>query len=236
MRRRDRRRRPGAPLRHRPLAHPGRGDVPALRLLPRLQPARGAVDDVPHPGGGRQRPAPGDVHRAHAGPRGGHPVQLHVRAARRDDGLLRQRACRPCRSRWRGARRRAACASSPSPRWPSRMSGEPDPARGRAAARRGGPGHRPVHATRRRDVSHRRARHAGRPGLHARRRGHRQLASRSAWRSCSRSAAPCRRSSRAPRSSEASAHGRSSTEPTPSTHGASPVPSTSNEEVTDARR
>ena len=39
VRGRDRGRRAGAPVRHRPLPHPGRGDVPALRLLPRLQPA-----------------------------------------------------------------------------------------------------------------------------------------------------------------------------------------------------
>ena len=38
------------PLRHRPLAHPGRGDVPALRLLPGLQPDRRALDDLPHAG------------------------------------------------------------------------------------------------------------------------------------------------------------------------------------------
>ena len=37
---------------------------------------------------GRQRPAPGDVHRAHGGPRRGHPLELPVRPERRDDGLL----------------------------------------------------------------------------------------------------------------------------------------------------
>ena len=46
----DRRRRARPPVRDRPLADPGRGDVPALRLVPGLQPDRRAVDDVPHPG------------------------------------------------------------------------------------------------------------------------------------------------------------------------------------------
>ena len=103
--RRDRRGRPGPPLRDRPLADPGRGDVPALRLVPGLQPDRRAVDDVPHPGRGRQRPAPGDVHRADARPGRGDPVELHVRPAGRDDRLLgRRHDRRPGRD---GARRAA---------------------------------------------------------------------------------------------------------------------------------
>ncbi len=88
----DRRGRPRPPVRHRPLADPGRGDVPALRVLPGVQPDRRAVHDVPHTGRGGQRTAPGDVHRARPGPRRGHPVQLPLRRPRRDDGLLRQRA------------------------------------------------------------------------------------------------------------------------------------------------
>ena len=90
--RRDRRRRARPPVRDRPLADPGRGDVPALRLVPRLQPDRRAVDDVPHAGGRRQRPAPGDVHRADARTGRGDPVELRVRPERRDDRLLGERA------------------------------------------------------------------------------------------------------------------------------------------------
>ncbi len=105
VRRRDRRRRPGPPVRHRPFADPGRGDVPALRVVPRLQPDRRAVDDVPHPGRRRERPAPGDVHRADPRPRRGDPVELQLRAARHPDGLLGQRPVgRPGRD---GARRPA---------------------------------------------------------------------------------------------------------------------------------
>ena len=70
--------RPRAPVRHRPLAHPGRGDVPALRVVSGVPPHGRAVDDVPHPGRGRQRPAAGDVHRAGARPGRGHPGQLHA--------------------------------------------------------------------------------------------------------------------------------------------------------------
>ena len=78
VRRGDRRRRPRPSVRDRPLADPGRGDVPPLRLVPRVQPDRRAVDDVPHPGRRGQRPAPGDVHRADARPGRGHPVELHT--------------------------------------------------------------------------------------------------------------------------------------------------------------
>ena len=73
VRRGHRRRRPRPPVRDRPLADPGRGDVPALRLVSRLQPDGRAVDDLPHPGGRGERPAPGDVHRARARAGRGHP-------------------------------------------------------------------------------------------------------------------------------------------------------------------
>ena len=67
----------------------GHSRIPVEEMFPRygsypgLQPDRRAVDDVPHPGRRRERPAPGDVHRADARPGRGHPRQLRVRAERR---------------------------------------------------------------------------------------------------------------------------------------------------------
>ena len=91
VRGRDRRRRARPPLRHRPLADPGRGDVPALRLVSGLPPDRRALDDLPHAGRRRERAAAGDVHRAGRGPRRDDPRQLRARAAGRDDRLQRGR-------------------------------------------------------------------------------------------------------------------------------------------------
>ena len=76
-------------------------------------------------------------------------VELHVRPARRDDRLLGRR---PHRRPGRDGPRRAArglrviAVTSVA----QSMSAEPDPAVGSAAARRGRPRHRPVHAARRR--------------------------------------------------------------------------------------
>ncbi len=78
----------------------GHSRIPVEEMFPRygsypgFNPDRGAFDDVPHAGGGRQRAAAGDVHRADARPGRGHPLELHVRPPRRDDGLLRRRAHR----------------------------------------------------------------------------------------------------------------------------------------------
>ena len=77
--RRHRVRRPRPPLRDGPLAHPGRGDVPALRLVSGVQPHRRAVDDVPYPGGRRERSAPGDGDRADARTGRGDPLELPFR-------------------------------------------------------------------------------------------------------------------------------------------------------------
>ena len=111
--RRDRRGRARPPLRHRPLPHPGRGDVPALRLLSRLPSDRGALDDLPHAGRRRERPAPGDVHRAGRRARRDDPRQLRARAAGRDDRLQRRRADRGADRDCASVRRREACRSSP---------------------------------------------------------------------------------------------------------------------------
>ena len=91
LRRRHRRGRARPRLRHRPLADPGRGAVPALRLVPGLPPDRRALDDQPHAGGGRERPAPGDVHRAGRGSGRGDPRQLRAGAAGRHDRLQPRR-------------------------------------------------------------------------------------------------------------------------------------------------
>ena len=229
--RRDRRRRPRPPVRDRPLAHPGRGDVPALRLVPGLQPDRRAVDDVPHPGRGRQRPAPGDVHRAHARPGRGHPVQLPVRARRRDDGVLGERPDgRARRDGARGAGPRAAGHRRDVGRAVHvRGAG----ARGRQPAARGGrPRHRPVHAPRRRP---RRPSTASTPRSAPARpsaRSPSSMPSRSGPPSSSWSAGRCHRSSPARARWARSGRGTCSTKPIESMRGGSPVRSTS-EEVGD---
>ena len=198
LRRRDRRRRARALLRHRPLAHPGRGAVPALRLVPRLRAARRAVDDVPHAGRRRERPAAGDGDRARRGLRGEHPRQLPPAPDRRRDGVQRGgttavpiemamafRAAGLARDRGdvgRALARRAGAALL-----------------GHAAARPRGRRARPVHA------AGRRARRGGRRRASARARRSRRSRSRTRSRcgrpSCSRSAARCRRCSRPRRSS-----------------------------------
>ena len=233
VRRRDRRRRAGPPVRHRALPDPGRGDVPPLRLVPRVQPHRGAVDDVPHPGAwGRTGSARRCSSSAPPGLAEVILVQLPVRAAGRDDRVLGQR---PDRGAGRDGPRRQA----PRPaghrghvRSPSRCPGEPEPAAG-ARLLDGAdlvldlcsP---PADAT----VTIAGPRHAGRPGVHGRRRGHRQ-----------RHQGPDRRAPRGARGDapgdqprerrrRRAVDGRCSTKPIESMRGVSPVRSTS-EEVDD---
>ena len=74
-----------------PLPDRRRGAVPALRLLPGLPPAGRAVDDLPHAGRRRQRPAAGDVHRARRGARRADPGELRAGPARRDARVQRRR-------------------------------------------------------------------------------------------------------------------------------------------------
>ena len=110
----------------------------------------------------------------HAGPRRGHPVELPVRPARRDDRVLGERPDGRPRGDGRGREGAAACGSSRSRRSPSRCP----PSRSRP------PGSRLLEvadlvldlcspdadAT----VTHRRPRHAGGPRVHDRRGRHRQ--------------------------------------------------------------
>ena len=91
-------------------------------------------------------------------------VELRVRTDRRDDGLLGRRPVRragrdgPWRPAARAARDRGDIGRAVDVR-------RTEPAGRQPAARRGRPGHRPVHAARRCDGRDRRARHAGRARL-----------------------------------------------------------------------
>ena len=82
--------------------------LPALMLVPGFHPII-ELDDQPHAGGGSERPAPGDVHRAGRGSGRGDPRQLRPGAAGRHARLQpRGRDRRPRRDRARGARARPA--------------------------------------------------------------------------------------------------------------------------------
>ena len=215
-------------------AHPGGGDVPALRVIPRVPSHGRAVDDVPYPGGGGQRPAPGDVHRAGARPRRGHPVELHVRPV---DVMMVFSASGPHRGARRDGTRRAsgaACGSSRSPRSPSRCPRSPVPRWDRGCSTRrtwsSTCARRPGDAM----VHDRRPGHAGRPGFHDHQRRHRQLhqgAGRAAAHRARRHAPVITRPSEVAPSAPRSC----SRLPTTSTRGASRARSTSpSEEVADA--
>ena len=120
-------------------------------------------------------------------------VELHVRAERRDDGLLGQRALGgpgrdgPRRPPARAAGRRRDLRRPVAVR-------RAGPGRRGATPRRGRPRHRPVHATGRRAVHDRRPGHPGGPRLDDRGRRHRQLHQGPDRRAPRRSGARCRRS------------------------------------------
>ena len=230
----DRGRRPRPPVRDGPLADAGRGDVPALRLVSRVQPDRRAVDDVPHPGGGGERPAAGDVHRAHVGPGRGHPVELPVRPARRDDRVLGERPDGRPRRDGEGRASAAACGSSPSRPSPSRCPSEPEPAAGQRLLEVAdlvldlcSPKHDATVRIDGLDTP------VG-PAVHDRRGRHRQRHQGPGPPSSSWSAGPCRPSSAARAPSAPSGRGSCSTKPIESMRGDSPVRSAS-KEVGDAQ-
>ena len=78
----DHPRRPhGARLRLGPQPHHGGGNVAALRLVPRVQPDRRAVAELPQSGRRRQRPAAGHVSGKCLRPGRAHPAQLRPVAA-----------------------------------------------------------------------------------------------------------------------------------------------------------
>ena len=186
----DRRRRARALLRHGPFAHPRRGDVPALRLVSRLQPDRGAVADFPHAGRGRERTAAGDVPRARRGAGGDDPRELPAASERRADGLQRRRHDRrpdrdgPGRPRARAPRDRRHLRRALARVGLAALVGH---APGRPRGRRA----RPLHAGRR--CTGRGRRRARRPGLDRRRRRARERGQGADRRSSSSSAASCLR-------------------------------------------
>ena len=90
--RRDHPRRAHGPrLRLGPQPDHGRGDVAAVRLVPRLQPDRRTLADVSQPRRRRQRPAAGDVPRKRQRPGRANPPQLRSLARGLGPGHLLQR-------------------------------------------------------------------------------------------------------------------------------------------------
>ena len=236
VRRGDRRRRPRPPVRHRPLADPGRGDVPALRLVPRVQPDRRAVDDVPHPG--RRAPTASARRCSSSGcpawPRssssnftfGPHDVMIVFSAGGTTAVPVEMargaRRARPARHR--GHLRRAVDVGGARPDASAAGSSTRPTSSSTCAPRR------PTRSS----TSTASTRPVG-PGSTDRRRRHRQLHQGADAPSSSPSEAPCHRSSPGHRSSAPSAPGRCSTQPIESMRGGSPAPSTS-EEVGDGTR